>query len=368
MACDLSIQKNVIKKLIAQNPSNEQTVLAIIQSVTGFKDYTIEKALSEFEGTAKTKLVAQLEKVRYDFSKKDSSSKEVEEKPVTNINVIFTSPTVTDLFDTLHVAEAYFENRVNYLIRGASRMNDKNSDHYTKNDEELNRNFKKLKNDLFETIVRFLKKNGVTLPYEEYFVGDTFTSTLYNSKYQFQNYDKYKEILKALETYFLGPNEENAILSSTDRKIPNLKGDIRTLADREKFDAYNAAIFLANFDTIINKYKGNTISMDFSRMNQFTDGTETEKKYKLNATGEKNPYWLEDSQESEGVTSIEDDVTKEVIRGIEHVDKNGNFTGLFLDTTDFYSLASFIREFERKNLLTILRSKKEDGESGLYAE
>ena len=368
MACDLSIQKNVIKKLIAQNPSNEQTVLAIIQSVTGFKDYTIEKALSEFEGTAKTKLVAQLEKVRYDFSKKDSSSKEVEEKPVTNINVIFTSPTVTDLFDTLHVAEAYFENRVNYLIRGASRMNDKNSDHYTKNDEELNRNFKKLKNDLFETIVRFLKKNGVTLPYEEYFVGDTFTSTLYNSKYQFQNYDKYKEILKALETYFLGPNEENAILSSTDRKIPNLKGDIRTLADREKFDAYNAAIFLANFDTIINKYKGNTISMDFSRMNQFTDGTETEKKYKLNATGDKNPYWLEDSQESEGVTSIEDDVTKEVIRGIEHVDKNGNFTGLFLDTTDFYSLASFIREFERKNLLTILRSKKEDGESGLYAE
>ena len=140
----------------------------------------------------------------------------------------------------------------------------------------------------------------------------------------------------------------------------------RKLVDREKFDAYNAAVLLSNFDLVVSKYFGNILVVDYSAHLQFDDPVKNFK-YSLKTKGKTNEYFLNDTHAEEGAQTNLDQLSERIINSIRHYDKNGEETGMYLDSLDFYSLASLIREFERTNWKVIIeRKSKEDNTYGEF--
>jgi len=361
--CNANIEKQIYNKLQVLLPKDLKAVLSIVQLF--LPEHTIEQTLQEFTPNQRPKILLEQILASIGYNPKENKKIETtEERQVSNINVVFTSPSTSDLFETLHIAESYFERQAKELITYASKIGSGST--YTNSNKQLNNDFKDLKNSLFEKIVNYLKNKGVNLDYSKYYKGDNFNpkSALYVNGV-FQNYDLYKEAMVALEQHLLGPNNENAIKSSKQTFIPNIKGDIRKALDRQTFDAYNAAILLANFDNVLAKYFGNSISFDYSLYNEFTDpvreGTKKSTaggKYFVKETGKTVQYWLQDSHQEEGVETIKDELSENIINIIKHVNKAGEETGMYLSTNDFYSLGSYIREFERNNLQKLLDNRK----------
>ncbi len=75
---------------------------------------------------------------------------------VSNIHSNFTTPAISTLFNTLHVAEQYFEQSSNNLIMSAVYLGNPESERYPSSSTELNNNINTLKNNLFKTIVDYL--------------------------------------------------------------------------------------------------------------------------------------------------------------------------------------------------------------------
>lgn len=354
MACDIQNQIKVYSMLSQGKIGSVQDILNIITTV--LPKYTIEQALEDFESKAKSKLIEALKSVGYNFAGTPSIKTDSEERPVNNINSIFMSPMVTDLFDSLHTAEDYFKAQVNELVTRAKEIGMPNSDHHIRNNFELNLSIKGLKNKLFETILRYLKNNGYD--YDKYFFKDRLREDgkLYDVNGSFKNFELYKEVIGNLETLLLGNNPENLIVTTTNKKIPNLKGDIRNSFVRTKYDAYNAAILLVNFDNILSKFFSDTIKLDYSSFNDFA-GREKSDKYTFRRTGKTTTYWSNETHREEGAQENTDQLSTEIINIIRHVNKDGLETGLYLDTRNIYDLGSSIREFERVNLPYILNKK-----------
>ena len=356
MACSINSQDKAIKNIRVKNRlfTSLDDVLAEINSVPELSSYTLDKAVEEFTGNNLAFLQSILKKFRYEYKGSDINKlKNRKPKFATDIDSIFSSPIIDDLFDSLHIARRYFKNKATRMLSEASVLNEKHQPTYTEKNLDLNNNIKRLKNELFETVVRFLKNNGVELDYDKYFSNDKFIATLYGTTWNFHNYNLYKEAIKALEQFLLGPNNENAMTTLTKHTIPNIRGDIRKAIDRSKFDAYNAAIMLANFDSIVTKFFGKNLTVDYSAFNDFSDGVSKEGKYLIKRKGDSEEYFSNGTHAEEGAQTNLDELSERVINMMSHYDRFGEETGLFLDTSDFYSLASFIREFERKNWAAI---------------
>lgn len=356
MACSINLQDKAIRNIRVKRRvlRSLDEVLAEINSVPELSSYTLDKAVEEFTGNNLVFLQSILESFGYKYEgSKINKLKNRKPKSATDIDSIFSSPIIDDLFDSLHIARQYFKNKATRMLSEASVLNEKHQPTYTEKNSDLNKNIKRLKNELFETIVRFLKNNGVELDYDKYFSNDKFIATLYGTTWNFHNYNLYKEAIKALEQFLLGPNNENAMTTLSKHIIPNIRGDIRNAVDRSKFDAYNAAIMLANFDSIVTKFFGKTLTVDYSAFNDFSDGVSKEGKYLIKRKGDAEEYFSNGTHAEEGAQTNLDELSERVINMMSHYDRFGQETGLFLDTSDFYSLASFIREFERKNWAAI---------------
>lgn len=377
MACNIQLQQTANKNFKSEENLNEQSVVEILRSVTGDDTYSIEQALLDFEGKEKEKLVKTLNRFDYDFNKsslqvnlQEKINNSIEPikiktkiKPVNNINSIFTSPNITDLFSNMDNVGTRFENRTRELIINASKIGNPNSDHLVKNNIELNNNIKDLKNYLFETILEYLKNNSSDQKYVNYFNNGILSSEykLYKSGTgEVQNYDLYKEALHDLQKVFLGPGNIYALDFSKDKRLlPSIRGSVKKLSDRTKMDTYGAAILLSNFDNVIAKYYGNSITLDYSVYNNLNDPISNPNgKYSLREQGKKEEYFSNETHEAEGVSTIEDELSRNIINIIQHVDKHGVESGMYLDIKNLYSLGSFIRTFELKNLSSILESQK----------
>ena len=369
MACSTNLQDRAIKKIQTKRKylTSSNDVLSTIKLIPGLESYTLDKAIEEFSGDNLIFLRSVLASMGYTYTgtlKKGLT--QVKSRKITNIDSIFSSYIIDDLFDTLHVAKQYFKLESERMLTEATIINYGDDKHYTQNNLELNNNIKTLKNRLFETIVRFLKTNGVNMDYEKYFKDDQFIAKLYNIKGEPQNYTLYKSVLKELEKFLLGPNNENGITSLSGHMIPTIRGNIRKLVDREKFDAYNAAVLLSNFDLVVSKYFGNILVVDYSAHLQFDDPVKNFK-YSLKTKGKTNEYFLNDTHAEEGAQTNLDQLSERIINSIRHYDKNGEETGMYLDSLDFYSLASLIREFEKTNWKVIIeRKSKEDNTYGEF--
>lgn len=281
---------------------------------------------------------------------------------VSNIDSNFTMVPIDPLFTTLHVAKGYFDQSSNHLIMSALYIGDESNSKYPNTNKELNININNLKNKLFKTIIDYLINKG-KLAKEDYYsevqwgeetiqkftknLFDTtgFNKTVYNSEY--------RKVIKLLETLLLGDSDENAIvLKSSGRKIPNLSGNIRKPSDRMKFDAYNAAVLLLNFDSIIlQEYKG-IIDLNKTSFNAFEppmDGVKYFKKVK----GLVTEFWSNDDFTSDGVDRIQDKLSHKLISIIPAYNKKGVLSGRFLEMRDITGLGASLQKFQIENIIQL---------------
>jgi hypothetical protein len=184
-----------------------------------------------------------------------------------NIDSNFTMVPVDSLFTTLHVSKQYFDQSSNHMIMSALYIGDPTNTKFPNTNKELNNNINTLKNNLFKTIVDYLITKGVLTEadyYAESKWGDKviqeFTKNLFDAKgFNKTVYNaEYRKVMGLFEVHLLGASGETAItLKTSGRLIPNIKGNILKASDRKKFDAYNAAVLLLNFDSyILKNYKG----------------------------------------------------------------------------------------------------------------
>lgn len=264
----------------------------------------------------------------------------------------FTSPLLSELFHTLHIAKGYFEGEALRWIGEVGILSDENATDYALNNYAINENIRNLKNKLFKTIVDYLIVNK-KLEKSDYYDGDTFIGNLYNgSSFNRTMFEPYSNVLNLLFKHLIDLDGKISFENGS-KYIPNLSGDISK--NRAKYDAYNAAIMLSNFDDVI-VWKGrNTIDVDFSTFNsfEFAPGVAAYK-YTLKTSGEKTTTWINDTHESEGADNYGDNFTDIIINSIPHLNKKGEFTEKYLTSIDFYGLAATIEEFQRKNLKTLM--------------
>ena len=220
------------------------------------------------------------------------------------------SSEVTDLFHTMSVAKNYFEQQMIGRVIGAITVGDVNDDRYVNNGEALNTNIKSLKEELFQTLLNYVGMSNPTLKlYKE------------DGKFNEDAYGIFKNAVKTLETKLY---DETTRESYNGRKIPNLRGSILNEKDRQKFDAYNAAIMLINFDNVIKKLLPKVLKVDYSVFNKFNDSVANAFKYSLKADGEHTVYWSKGDHESESIEKLEDSLTKYIVSTIPQRNKQNN--------------------------------------------
>lgn len=281
---------------------------------------------------------------------------------VSNIESNFTMVPVDSLFTTLHVAKQYFDQSSNHMIMSALYIGDPTNTKFPNTNKELNANINTLKNNLFKTIVDYLITKNVLVS------GDYYTETEWDGKiiqkfnqnlYSPAGFNKavynaqYRKVMGLFETHMLGASGETAItLKASGRTIPNLKGNILKASDRAKFDAYNAAVLLLNFDSyLLKNYKG-VIDLNQTVFNSFEaplDGNKYFKKVK----GLINEYWANDDLASDGVDKIQDKLSHKLVSMIPVYNKAGVTTGRFLEMRDLYGLGSLLQSFQTKNMLKL---------------
>lgn len=349
--CDLSKQNIILRLLKRFRPSSEAEVNSILsQQVKGLN---LSIAVKIFDPGNQEILIRLLKGFGINVVA-EGHTQAIQNFQPNDINSGFRSPRVTDLYHTLHIAKNYFEQTINEKITHAVYIGDNTTKGFVNDNATINRNLRNLKNDLFKTIVDYLIANNKIQDKSKFYKGNVFIATLYDNVGNFQNYNIYKDVIREFgELVF--ESDVDTIISYRGKKIPNIKGDINKVDTRIKLDAYNAAITLVNFDNVINTYFSNILAIDFGAFNNFNPSAVNLNKYTSKVKGLETLYWEDEGHESEGVETLQDELTKRIISIIPERDNTGNWTGSYLETKDFYSLASLIREFEQMHWHTLVK-------------
>jgi hypothetical protein len=262
----------------------------------------------------------------------------------------FTSPIVDDMFTNLQVAKSYFHNRINELVINAIYRGPLNRDTYVRGNVEISQGIQDLKNSLFQTVVDYLIAQDV-LHKDDYYTDRKFTANLYvGNTFQVENYETYKKVLIDLFKH-LTSIDPKIRFAEEQRVIPSLSGDIQRIGVRAKHDAYNAAVFLTNFDSVISQEFNYILDVDFKSFNTFVDSLGSPK-YKIKTSGEKVLSHT-DTHESESVDRLNDEFTQKILNTIPHLDRQGDSTHEYLSMTHFYGLSATFRDFQTRNLITL---------------
>lgn len=260
----------------------------------------------------------------------DKTSKQVQTK--SNVAPRFESTSIVDMFHTMPLVKALFENYVNGKVITASYIGGAESDHFVNSDDELNEYLADFKEELFETIQKFLiSKNEISGKVQK----------LYGENGEVLDYGHYSYVMKKLNSHFFNSNKYSKIKTYSGKDIPNLDLD---KTNGNVLDAYNAGIILNNFDSVLISYFKNIINIDYRYFNNL-QSTSKDPKYKVKIKGIGTEYWLADTQEAEGSESAESDIIKLLVSTIPIKNKNG-FSGMYSEMKDFYLLAAKISDFE----------------------
>jgi hypothetical protein len=348
MACTIEKQQKIIKDLVKRKIETEQEILDIFNKhgVTVSNVMEAQEVLSEQSLSTFNSIIAdygiQLSQILEPTVTINRINKN---RSINNIDCLFNSPIVSDLFHTLHIAEKYFDQTSNDLIMRAIKIGDKDSSEFINDSVKLNQSLKNLKNRLFERIVRYLYTGGNLENEHLYFQKGKFIGNIYTKK-GIINYPLYQPVINKFQDVIA--SKEDLVLLSSGKNIPNLQGSISNGALRTKLDVYNAAIMLVNFDNILfTKYR-NQIKINFSEFNTFEDPIQGIK-YTSITKGFETEYWAADEHMSEAAETLSDDLTKNIIAIIPHYDHWGNPTGQYLETKHLYSLAATMHVFELEN-------------------
>ena len=360
ITCNIDIQQRLLSFFKRNKYSTEKDIVDFAKAFTNNSEInSLSTLISSFTGQSKQDLK--------DFLAANGLFNEKMKEVVTttsfvsNIESNFTLAPIDPLFSTFHVAKSYFESSSNNLIMTASYVGDEADSNYPKSSANFNTNLNRLKNTLFKTIIDYLIKHGKLTESDYYdskeYAGKTFkvfTKDLYSldgfNQVVYETH--YRKVIKTLEDFLLGPSKEYAMaLPILGRYIPKLKGDILKASDREKFDAYNAAVLLLNFDAILLKKYKDIVEVNLSKFNSFEVPLAGDK-YIKKVKGLVTEYWDEDDLTSNGVEKIQDKLTEKLI-AIIPIYKNGEFSGRYFKNIDLSSLGSILQDFETKNVLQL---------------
>jgi hypothetical protein len=352
--CPVQNQKQVLKKIARlKTKASIEDIGNIIKEE--LPNYTIEKALSNFDADSKEKLVRVLLKAGY-----TSNPQTMEEqvnlatvKKINDINSDFLSTEVTDLFSGVPGAEKYFKREVNSLLGSAIFFGTPESANHVRSNADLNKSIKYLKNTLFQKIVDYLVDNSKLNKDDYYTVGTVggeqkfiFTGGLYKPNGKFKNYDLYKASIETLNEHFR--EKFGTSINYNDRRIINIPNNLQSF--KSILDIYNAAVILVNFDNVISKYFDKIVGIDLSVFNSLEDSATNPNKYSQKIEGIVTEYWKKETHEADSVDAITDNLTKTIIGLIPHYNADGSKLQDTLEPRDFYGFGAMIKDFELENI------------------
>lgn len=254
-----------------------------------------------------------------------------------NAAIHFTSTEILDMFHTLPMAKTIFEGKVNSDIIRETIIGSGDKKTYVLTNEEVTRNLSNLKEKLFKQIQDFLiSKKIIDSPAQE----------LFTKKGEVKDYAYYTKVMRKLDSYFFRGENFSLINTYNNQKIPNLS--IESKEGEEILDAYNAGIFLNNFDSVISTYFGGIIDINYTMFNDL-QATSKLPKYSIKIEGLKTEYWLADTHAAEGSESSESKLVKLIISTIPVYNKQNKSTGSFMEINDFYLFAAQVADFEIRN-------------------
>ncbi len=258
-----------------------------------------------------------------------------------NIAPNFTSSQISDLFHTLPLVKANFEDQMNGDILKEIFIGKKTSNKYVSSDIEINENLITLKNRLFLQIQKFLIANKS--------VGGLSKSDikpLYNNSNDVEDYAYYQRVMLLLDDYFFKNETKFKLITTYSNKkgIPNLSMDIST--NEDMFNAYNAGILLSNFDTVIQEYFSGIININYNLFNNLRTNVSEGSKYTLKITGLQTEFWRKNTHAAEGSESSEGKLVRLLVTTIPYLNKRGADLGIKMEMKDFYLFAAQIGDFE----------------------
>jgi hypothetical protein len=288
-------------------------------------------------------------------------------RPLTpsNFHSLFTMVPIAPLFTANQLAKDYFSQTSKNWIMTALYLGNPESERYPTSSMLLNAHIRALKNGLVEKIALYLSDVGTMsggISKSDYFdvvngvpkfKFPLYTSTGFNA----DNVKHLQTLLTRLEIALLGTQDEHAIMvTDLNRKIPNLKGSINNPVDRKKFDAYNAAILLMNFDYIISKDYSDLMSVNQKFYNAFEEPIDT-LKYTKKVRGLKTEYFKGDDVEDDSTDQIQDKLTHKIVEIIPMYGKDDTLYGGYLKMADIVWFGAVIRNFELQNYAALIKKE-----------
>ena len=166
---------------------------------------------------------------------------------------------------------------------------------------------------------------------------------LYNEDMDLANYSYYQKVMNELDAYFFERGNFPLIETYMDKRIPNLSMNIAT--NEATFDAYNAGILLANFDSVMQEYYSDILNINYNTFNDLRSNT-GENKYTLRIEGLKTEYFRENTHAAEGSETAESKLVKLIVSTIPMYNKKNEKMGMYMEMKDFYLFAAQVSEFE----------------------
>ena len=360
-SCSIA-QENIINGAIATHvlslkrlgidPLTEESLKDLDKKIA--KDLDIKEA--KLENYAHVRGVRNMART-FGIMLSDSVSGSVSYK--TNVIEEISSTEVDDLFHGIAIAKLHFkgfigEEVVNNFIIGYGEG-------LVETNEELTENFARLKNDMFIDLQKFLIDNNILkikVPQE-----------LYTDGLHIKDYDNFVSVLEQVRDYFFKGNKFEKIKSYSGKEVPNL--DLETT--QEEYQAYFKMIFLANFDSVINKEFSHLItinSLQYNDLGSIAPEINGESTYKEVGGGEHNnldsplapnykyrrvfrpestQYWNQESHAEEGVESTNVKFAEMIINSIPAYTKTNKKLLYHLEVKDIYLLSAEIMQYELIN-------------------
>lgn len=371
IVCTTDRQKAFLNNIKRQKIINVQTIIDFAKSYLELDDNItkLSEILDSFS-TEKEEFINYLQNIA-NVSIKEAGEGEIEikgpKKPQSpsNVSPNFIAANVDLLFTEMHIAHLHFKQNTNKLLLSAAYIGDRDKDVYASN-SEITENMNSLKNNLFTEIVDYLVLNGI-LKEEDYFenvkVGENivrkslvklFDSTGFNPR-AYKNH--YKLVMNLLENHLLSNSDNIVSVPNSNQKIPALFGPLEDPIAKKRYDVYNAAILLLNFDTIVLSDFAKILGVDKTTFNTFEQPLNGPK-YFRKVKGLETTYFKDDGVTTGGVEEFENKLSHSLISIIPIYNSDKVLTTNFMEMKDLYGLGAKINDFQTKNFAVL--SKLED--------
>lgn len=276
-----------------------------------------------------------LEVLNENFAEWPSELKQIETLATkSNVGKNFSTLAITDMFHSSSLSWKYFEGKTNEKMIKHVLLGDSKAKNYIGNDSELSISLNSLKNQLFRDIQTFLKDKGI--------LTDEI-SDLYLEDGVVKDYGYYKKVISLLDNYFFKGSFE-MLTSSDGKQIPILPKNINK--NSAIYDAYNAGIFLTNFDSVMVSLYPTLIKVNYNQFNDLSSGIGATDKYSLKVKGLTTIYWSNDDHMADSSENTEGKLTNMLISAIPVYNKKGEKTDSYLNMKNFYLFAAKVSNFE----------------------